>query len=759
MSAIHVVMRPGPTRPALLAPLAGLLDIVVDGVNITARVGETQAFALLSELAHAVAAIAAGRRSRSTAQICGDDQAWEIGLEADGAHTLLTVFRTGACPEVAVHERRVETSALRQGVLDALEQALAAPLPTNVGSFLESARAQLLGAPKSPKRLGRRLIQDRVEPPPSGDVRLTASAAFRVGEPHLRGTTATVERSDLHSLLVRGSLRIGNGRRSITLERAQLFLLTERLLWIAEDVLDSWQAARPLFRRVHLDNARVAVRRGPGESPVALTLSIGGGDGAPRSLTLPDLDPPSLVEAISEFTEAFGACIEKHDPAQSNNLRLAVLLQSGRLLRERLEDVLADDELTNQEPDTYRSFGLPSAATKADGLWSTGGHMRFTPRWVAAVPHVDLRSTFLCGDRLIVGSSREVACLEPRTGAITWRVSSDRAATVATPLGVARLHADGRLRIHDLATGEIRSITRLEPRAGGGAAGALVNTPGLPRLLIVAEGERCVTAVDLVSGDVRWRYRSRRPSTFRLRRAGKLVLVSGGDSALLALDVTTGDVVWKLRDRLPFTGDIAVVEDSAFAVCASPVGSARLHHVDLWTGAVRWSAELDEQPIFGQMPLVSGDHVLVPTRDRRGTGVLGLRLRDGGTTWEHAPGFVAPTTSWLAFEGLAVANSASGTLLCLDADTGELLYSHVFSRHVEADQPRRLEPILRRGALFVPQHEVKVLRPRTGELIGQVPCDLIPDLLQVDDECNLYVAEESGHLAAFAAGAQLRLVN
>ena len=45
------------------------------------------------------------------------------------------------------------------------------------------------------------------------------------------------------------------------------------------------------------------------------------------------------------------------------------------------------------------------------------------------------------------------------------------------------------------------------------------------------------------------------------------------------------------------------------------------------------------------------------------------------------------------------------------------------------------------------------------ELIGQVPCDLIPDLLQVDDECNLYVAEESGHLAAFAAGAQLRLVN
>jgi outer membrane protein assembly factor BamB len=286
-----------------------------------------------------------------------------------------------------------------------------------------------------------------------------------------------------------------------------------------------------------------------------------------------------------------------------------------------------------------------------------------------------------------------------------------------------------------------------------------VNTPGLPRLLLVAEGERCITAVDLVSGDVRWRYRARRPATFRLRRAGKLVLVTGGDSALLALDVSTGDVVWKLRDRLPFTGDIGIVGDSALAVCSTPVGSARLHHIDLWTGAVRWSTDLEEQPVFGQTPLVTENHVLVPTRDRRGVGVVGVHLESGAVRWEHAPGLAAPATAWLAFDGLAVANSAAGTLLCLDTASGEILYSHVFARHVEADQPRRLEPQLRRGALFVPQHEVKVLRPRTGELIGEVPCDLIPDLLQVDESCNLYVAEESGHLAAFSAGAQLRLVS
>ena len=45
-----------------------------------------------------------------------------------------------------------------------------------------------------------------------------------------------------------------------------------------------------------------------------------------------------------------------------------------------------------------------------------------------------------------------------------------------------------------------------------------------------------------------------------------------------------------------------------------------------------------------------------------------------------------------------------------------------------------------------------------GAPLGKVPTDLIPDLLRVDERCDVYVAEESGHLAAFAAGPRLSLV-
>ncbi len=234
----------------------------------------------------------------------------------------------------------------------------------------------------------------------------------------------------------------------------------------------------------------------------------------------------------------------------------------------------ANDSLQNPEPDSYRSFGLPRPIT-GRGTWEHGGKMRFVPRWVATVPNIDLRATFQCGDKIIVGSQRETACLLRDTGRVLWRVAASRAASVVTPFGLARLGFDGRVELHDLETGGVALHRRTSRRARPAAPRARSSTrPALPKLLVVAEGDRSVTAVDLVSGEVRWRYTGRRPASYRMRRAGKLLIVAGGDSALVALDVFTGEVVWRVRDRLPFSGDICIDHDSAFAVAGGPVGPA-----------------------------------------------------------------------------------------------------------------------------------------------------------------------------------------
>jgi hypothetical protein len=121
-----------------------------------------------------------------------------------------------------------------------------------------------------------------------------------------------------------------------------------------------------------------------------------------------------------------------------------------------------------------------------------------------------------------------------------------------------------------------------------------------------------------------------------------------------------------------------------------------------------------------------------------------------------------------------IGNAPTGEVVAVDATTGELRWRHVLGpRPLEADVPRRLEPVLRCGALFIPcsltlggKHPpelaagINILRPSDGATLGTIaPTEAIPDLLRVDERCDVYVAEDSGHLIAFGALPRLSLLS
>ena len=66
--------------------------------------------------------------------------------------------------------------------------------------------------------------------------------------------------------------------------------------------------------------------------------------------------------------------------------------------------------------------------------------------------------------------------------------------------------------------------------------------------------------------------------------------------------------------------------------------------------------------------------------------------------------------------------------------------------------------MLRSGALFLPQTEVFVVRPKDGALLGRTAAELVPDALFVDERCGVYVAEASGYIGAYHALPVLTLV-
>lgn len=740
-----------------------IVDLLVSGTNLTARLGDAEVVPLLRDLALAIADLSAGRRTRASISCLGGDEPWQLGVERAGKDALLSLFRAGNAPEVAVHERRIAGHDLREGTLLAIEKTREEVAPEEAAELLLSREA--LVRSRWPEQEAPRLATVEVSADEDeASLRFSTRMTLRRNDEH--DEDDAVERSDLLGLLVRGPLRLEVGDHERELGEVFVFLVAERLLDLSEGLLDAFEQSRAFYRRTTVSGVGVGVRYEPSAEdapkPPTIWLSMGSSHdgGAGRGSHFPAVELAAFIEAAVAFAEGLEGALLRNDPSHRYNLRLSSMRRAARELRERLRETTRDDAKVNPAPESYRAFAtLAQRAEPKPRSRPSPARIRFVPRWTAEVPGIDLRATFLCGDRLIVGAARETACLDRATGAVLWREPTSRAVSVVTPAGLARIAPDGLLSLHDFGTGEVTRSLKLSPRVGGTTSGATVNAPGLPRLLVVTEGERHLSAIDLASFEVRFRHTGKTRGSFRIRRAGRLLIVASSDPTLFAIDVATGDVVWRVRDRLPFSTQAALDRDSLFTLSGEvdrPGG--RLHHLDPYAGTSHWVRELPASASPSGTVLLARDIVAVVTRDRRGQGVLAFDRASGDLRWELPPGFASTSCAWLVVDDLLVANDREGVLSALDVDRGALHFRHTLRTEADVDEPMRLEPILRAGALFVPQSAVHVIRPRDGEPLGTLPCELVPDLLRIDEECAAYVAEESGHLAAFEAGARLTLV-
>jgi outer membrane protein assembly factor BamB len=757
MTALHLVAHPHRLQGPLGPVDHRLIDLLVEQRTSMPALTRTEALDLLIGLGDATLELLESASARSTLQFDVNREVWECGLELSGRDVLVSLYRPTPSPRVVTHERRVARSDLVGLVVQLLGEigkvrTEATPNPGRDRFTLAAQRLRakltrpgLSGEAPPASRITRVANGVRV-----GGLSFKAEGRFKAakGTPH---DSSRVERSDLHALLIEGIFSMQAGNVVITSQRSQLFLDAERLLLGAEEVLATWEAGRVLATRLKLSELQLALYRTRSDGMIELSVRDLTREVSRRRPHLINIDSLSWVRAVCDFALALAAEFCQADERQRRNLRLAALTRSAQRLIERAS--AEDGSLTNQNPDDYRRYAK-RRRSMATGVWERGGKMRFTARWVATVPGLDLRATFLCGDSVIVDSSRETACIDRHNGKIAWRVPSGPAACTVSPAGLIRFRADGHLSSVDLATGETRFALQLKPRPGGGAAGSVVYTEGLPKVLALTEGDSQISAVDLITGEVRWRHTASRPGSYRLRRVGKLLLVAGGNGTLFALDLITGDAVWRHVSRLPFTGALAVDQKSALAIGGAP-GSWQLSHIDPWTGCCSWTEEMLEAPLPGKHPLLTPSVVVVPVGNEDTAGAEAFDRATGRSIWRHNANLASATSAWLAVDDLIVINDGAGVLTCLDAGTGRPIYNHVFAGSSEADTPRRLEPVLRNGALFVPQQQVHVVRPRSGEIIGAVPPDLVPDLLRVDERCDVYVGEESGHLAAFGTAPRL----
>jgi len=693
----------------------------------------------IAELTAATTALARGLRRKTLLPLASSPT--EYALVRRGERVLVSSYETGSAPEV--HQLDHEVS-----LADLLEACARATL--------ESARLETdPTARQIAVRMAERAMRTNVSPDPSpvhaqrrsgGTLEAPKKVALAFGfEARIHPSPASSARSaraDVHAMLFDGQLWAWVRGKRVELCRGPILLAVLRMVVAVRALVDAWESGRTTSVRLRAGDFAIALRLDMHDE-ASLTLSAGGEEVGAAALDVPKIALP-ILRLASDLLRALVSV----DRAQSRNLRINALRDEVRALRRTIREHARHDGFVNRDPDSVR-LGVLMAQRSKPVTPEPPPALRFDARWRIALDGLDANAVYFCGDRLVLNASQHTIAVDRDGGEVLW-AREGAASTFMASSTLVRLSPEGDVELCSIEDGEPYAVTRVAPRVGGPHVGLAVGGGALPPMVVLAEGSARLVAIDLRTGEPRWRFGSRRSGSLRLLRAGRLLLVACG-GAIHALDISSGEDVWRfaMRTRFPFAPALA----DGTVVAVGDGARPRVYGVDLFSGERRWSLPLPGRP--AATPLGAGRLVLAPLdRDR----LVAIDVRAGVERWcERDPGLgLGGAALWI--DNALVVNSPGGMLSAVDLASGEERWGHVLGDALADEVPRNLEPVLRGGGLFVPAANVHLVRPTDGELLGELPCELVPDRMRVDERGWCYVAEESGHVAAYAPAPQLRMI-
>jgi outer membrane protein assembly factor BamB len=706
----------------------------------------------LPDLIAAAIALASGARHKAILSLSHAPA--EIALVRRGERVLLDCYGTESTPEVFVRGHEI-------GLKELLEACAAATRRVAEHGVETAGVTALL-------QLGQKAAKTRVRParrPQPTAVRCSGGSLESPGRAVKLafGFNAEITPSadtgadahafaDVHALLFDGELFVFWGDKRVLVFEGSIMLAAQRMVDAVRALVDAWQADRNMHVRLRSGAFWVAVRRERG-GQVALTLSGGRGD----ALTWPELDIPAATLPILRLASDLIRKLLEADRRQNHNLRVRALRSEVRTLRRTIRARGRRESFENADPERLR-LALPEILAGAAVAQASGPlpGLRYSQRWNAEIDGLDAGSVYLCGEQLVVATQKLTLALGRGDGKVEWSLPSAGASTMMAGRTLLRLLPEGALELHEVKEGSVYARAQLAAR-GAELSGVVVAGSGLPPMAILTEGKQHVCAIDLRTGQPRWRYRAHGASGLQLARSGRVLCVTSGDGTVDALDVASGELAWRFGDGTRFCLRPAICREVVIAVAGEPRGGGgAAYGIELYSGRLLWQRELPAAPTVA--PVDAGTVAVVPYGRSRQARLLALDPKSGVQRWNQPDPGLDNGGQALCLDDALVVNAPSGRTLALELANGHTRWQRQLSNPLTDDVPRQLEPLLRQGALFVPSAQAHVLRTQDGTQLSQIGCDLVPDCLRVDERGWIYVAEESGHLAAFAAAPHLSLV-
>lgn len=401
-------------------------------------------------------------------------------------------------------------------------------------------------------------------------------------------------------------------------------------------------------------------------------------------------------------------------------------------------------------PDTHARRVAAPRATPEVPLSSQGEVRRVTlqPRWSRPVALGEDGAMLELGSKLIVVHSPGAAHAFTRKGATAFRHTMTRgvaidgsgAAVLANDEWLYGAHG-GRatwLRNHDASRVGARLL-----RVGG--------------VDVVTLGRRVFVGLAVVTGRELWRFEPPRAQVSHVGVAGTRLLIGTDEGTLYGLDAADGAVRFRVKAGLPVVQAPLPVRKRAVVVLGRGEHTAVYACEALATGktapagAVAWQRELFlSSP--GAPVEARGTVWLGGARDGR-TVVVSLGPR-GQVRWEKPLPLDARTMRLLPFDGGVIACDARGAAARLLPDGSPDWV--LGSSGDELITP--LAPLLRRKTLVLPGPLTRLVDPRSGRVLAELPTGARVLALAADARLNLYVLREPGTLELFSPIASLALV-
>lgn len=502
----------------------------------------------------------------------------------------------------------------------------------------------------------------------------------------------------------------------------------------------------------------VGVRLGADDSMVVSLVDRRNEDSI---LVINDLTPWEYAEAVLGAAREVRRLIVEQSPKQRRNLRLEAFAREIRVLGSWAKEQCRG-AVINRDTERYRRLAERRPLVDMPAEIGEASRLTFRERWRIEAEGLDLGGTRLCGPLTLVSARGFILGVETDSGSVLWRRETDRVEArmqMAGRDGIVRVAPSGQVDMIDLGSGVLRWRAELAARSGGAPVLLVIDHGPVPGVVLVAEEERKLVALDLRTGEPRWRFTAPRGGRFALRRHGRLLYVSSSDNQLSAVDLEDGSLVWRFPDRTRFQLPPAV-EGETLIVPGGRPGRAdgRMYAIDPFSGELKWDSAIDGGALTA--PIVAGGAAMVPVRSGRKYDFVALDVGSGEILWRLPCRGWAETCALIALDDSFIVNAAGGTLRSLDAGNGRTRWTTVLGPACSDDVPLNLRVSLRSGVLFVPADTVYVVRPDDGHVVhtlgGEPP---VPDMMQVDADCSVLIAEESGHIAMYELARRLSVVD